>query len=77
MKQHPTNGWFSATEFMRCVKAMHTVCTTNHVHWLDHIRCKYVNIYVDQRTGDFILKDREGVVLDVDTVYKLYPELKD
>ena len=78
MKQHKTNGWFPASEFMRTAAAIHQAATIEHQHWMIiGIRCKYLSIYVDQRTGDFIVRDAQGNVVEPDDLYLLFPELKD
>lgn len=76
MKQHATNGWFHASEFMRAATVIHEYATKTHTHWLGRGKCKYISIYVDQRTGDFILRDREGSIIDPDDLYEMFPELK-
>jgi hypothetical protein len=75
---HPRNGWFPAYEFLKVATAMHHAATEQHVHWLDEgFLCKYVSIYVDQRTGDFILRDYNNEKLTLEQVYKLFPVLRD
>ena len=77
MKQHTQNGWFHASEFMRACATIHTAATTEHIRWLGHMNTKYIQLYVDQRTGDFILRDKDGAMLSAEEVYHLFPELKD
>jgi hypothetical protein len=38
---------------------------------------KYVQIRLDQRTGDFIIRDSENNIVDNDVLYEMFPELKD
>lgn len=77
MQFHPQNGWFLATEFQRACQAVgHAAGSSNFMHaklW----RCKYVQLYVDQRTGSFIFRDGAGEMLTHDEVYALYPSLRD
>lgn len=78
MKQHPQNGWFHASEFLRAAIAIHQASTIEHHHWLIiGSRCKYLSLHVDQRTGDFIIRDSEGNIVDNDVLYEMFPELKD
>lgn len=77
MRFHQQNGWFIASEFLRAATAVHNACRTLNFMIDDLWRCKYVQLYVDHRTGDFIFRDGAGVLLSHDEVYRLYPSLKD
>ena len=77
MKRYPTNGWFPASEFVRVCRAISQAATQDHSRWLGHLDCKYISVYVDMRTGDFILRNREGHIIEDDELYAIFPELKD
>ena len=77
MKQHKQNGWFHSSEFMRAAGVMHNVATTEHTRWLGMAGYKYMSLHVDQRTGDFIIRDSEGNIVDNDVLYEMFPELQD
>ena len=62
---------------MRAAAVIHKAATTEHMRWLDKPSCKYVQLYVDQRTGDFIIRSTEGVKLSPEEVYAMFPELAD
>lgn len=77
MQFHQANQWFLAREFMRAAQAVHNARSTLNFMDAGLWRCKYVQLYVDQRTGDFIFRDGDGRVLSHDEVYRLFPTLKD
>ena len=77
MKFNPINGWFHQSEFMRAATAIHAAATTDHMRWLGHSACKYVQLYVSQRTGDFVIRNREGGQVAHEELYAMFPELKD
>lgn len=77
MRQHSTNGWFHASELVRAVTAIAEAATTVHIHWINYPGTKYVQIRVDQRTGDFVLLNQSGNVLPLETVYGMFPTLRE
>lgn len=77
MKQHHQNGWFHSSEFMRAAEVMHKVATSEHTRWLGRRASKYLQLHVDQRTGDFIIRDFENNIVDNDVLHEMFPELKD
>lgn len=77
MRQHPENQWFHSSEFLRAATVVHQVATTEHTRHLGFFNCKYLQFRIDQRTGDFIILDRNGVRLDSESIYKMFPELRD
>ena len=77
MKQHSTNGWFHASEFPRACEVIHRVATQEHTRWLNHPGTKYVQLRIDQRTGDFMILNQIGDIIQSDVVYSIFPELKD
>lgn len=78
MKFHPENLWFHSSEFMRACQAVHDARgSLNFLAAVMGHRGKYVQIYTDQRTGDFIIRDRNGDVLTHEEVYTLFPSLQD
>lgn len=76
MRFHERNQWFHASEFLRACQA---VAGASCVNWLDSgvSDCKYVQLYVDQRTKDFIFRDTHGNKLTHEQVYALFPSLRD
>jgi hypothetical protein len=77
MRRNEQNGWFPSSEFLRAAMAIHVAATTQHAHWLGLSRCKYVQLRIDQRTGDFIFQDGDGKMLEPDEIYQLFPSLAD
>jgi hypothetical protein len=76
MKTHETNGWFHASEFPRAAAA---VFHASPLVFMDAGMwdCKYLQLYVDQRTKSFIIRNGAGEKLSPEDVYKLFPELRD
>ena len=50
--------------------------TQEHTRWLNHPGTKYIQLRIDQRTGDFIVQNQDGVCLSADEVYAIFPELR-
>lgn len=76
MKSYPQNGWFHSAEFLRAAQAVHAARgSLNYMH-TRLLNCKYVQLYVDQRTGSFIFRDGEGNMLTHAEVYLLFPSLE-
>ena len=76
MKQYEQNGWFHANEFPRAAQAVFEAGPLNFMDaglW----SCKYIQLYVDQRTKSFIFRTGEGLMLTTEQVYKLFPSLAD
>lgn len=76
MKYFTTNGWFDPKEFMRAAAAVHEA---HPLKFMDEQLwdCKYIQLYVDQRTKSFIFRTGDGVMLTRDKVYALFPSLRD
>lgn len=77
MQFHRENGWFYGNEFMRACQAVSNMAGSCNFMSARMWDCKYVQIYVDQRSGSFIFRSGEGRMLTRDEVYALFPELKD
>ena len=78
MKQHEQNNWFHASEFLRAAIAIHNARgTLRYMECGPGHRCKYLELRVDQRTGDFIIKNSYDELLTAEEVYTMFPELKD
>jgi hypothetical protein len=75
LKPYEMNGWFSAKDFPPLVTAMWKEIRENGCHWLGHAGCKYLSLYVDQRTGDFIVKDYDGNKVSRETLLKMFKSL--
>lgn len=57
------NGWYRYTEFIKAMKAVEKTAN-KHTAWLNQgINCKYIDIRVDMRTGDFVVKDGYGAII--------------
>lgn len=77
-KQHPTNGWFHSSQLQKVVDIIKETSTQEHTRWMNlGIRTKYLQLRVDQRTGDFTILDAHGSQLSLVEIYILFPELKD
>lgn len=77
MRFHPTNRWFHSSEFLRAAHALHAARGTANFMTANRWDCKYIQLYVDQRTGDFIFRTGDGNMLPHDQVYDLFPTLAD
>jgi hypothetical protein len=77
MKQHPQNSWFQASEFPALARLIHKAATEEHMRYLNNKmhQCKYLEVRIDMRTGDFILMDQHGATLVREEVQQLFPEL--
>ena len=62
---------------MRAAHVIHGAATEEHTRWIGRIDCKYLQLRIDQRTGDFSIRDAEDNIVDNDTLYEMFPELKD
>lgn len=74
--QHPRNGWFAASGLPRLLEAVLTAAS-EHVRWLKAPDCKYLELRIDMRTGDFIVKNAQGHVCSLEQLQELFPELKE
>lgn len=76
MKFFEQNGWFHPSEFLRAATALHHA---SPLVFMDAQRwdCKYIQIYVDQRTKSFIFRTGDGKMLARHEVYAMFPELRD
>lgn len=76
MHQHVQNGWFHSVDLDAATQAIHKTAHTEPTRWLEHgIDCKYVQVQVDMRTGDFIIKNAFGDRLNNVDILKMFPEL--
>ena len=76
MRRYEQNGWFVASEFPRAAAAVFNASPTNFMdakQW----DCKYIQLYVDQRTKSFIFRNGAGEFLTTEQVYAMFPELAD
>lgn len=65
-----SNGWYSHTEFSEFSTALKSAAD-KHMAWLDQIDMKYLEVRVDMRTGDFLVKNAQGHVVDNLKLHKL------
>lgn len=77
MIQYPTNGWFHQCEFMRAAKAVFEAAPTVWLGSNGAVDCKYIQLYVDQRTKSFIFRNASGQMLTAEEVYRMFPQLRD
>lgn len=78
MRFHPQNNWFHGAEFLRAAEAVAMAAGSLSfmtASGAPGFRAKYVQMYVDQRTGSFVFRDAEGRLLTHDEVYAMYPSL--
>ena len=76
MRQHVQNGWFVSADLGTMMKAIHETARREPIRWLEHgIDCKYVQVQVDMRTGDFIVKNAFGDRLNNVDILKMFPEV--
>lgn len=75
MLTHPQNGWFQSCEFPRAAQA---IFEASPLVYLDAkmYDCKYLQLYVDQRTKSFIIRTGAGEMLTEEQVYAMFPQLR-
>ena len=70
------NGWFHSTDLANVAEVIRTTAQSEPTRWLEHgIDCKYVEIRVDMRSGDFILKNAFGEIIAPATLQAMFPQL--
>lgn len=76
MLKHKNNGWFHRNHLPDVATALYTTAVQEPTRWLKHgIDCKYVEIRVDMRTGDFCLKNAFGDMLPDEDILAMFPQL--
>jgi len=75
MIQHPRNGWFARASLPKFFEAVLVACS-EHTRWLKQPDCKYIELRIDMRTGDFIVKNAQGHERSLEQLKELFPELK-
>lgn len=71
------NGWFHSTDLANVAEVIRTTAQSEPTRWLEHgIDCKYIEIRVDMRTGDFILKNAFGDIVSIKTIQAMFPQLE-
>lgn len=76
IKRH-SNGWIDKSEFPRIIQRVFNDAQKGKQSWLGHINCKYLSFYMDQRTGDFLIKGYDGTSISDDELFQMFPDLKD
>ena len=72
------NGWFHATDLGNVANIIRTTAAAEPTRWLEHgIDCKYVEIRVDMRTGDFCLKNAFGEMMSDKDILAMFPGVGD
>lgn len=70
------NGWFHASDLANVANIIRTTAAAEPTRWLEHgIDCKYVEIRVDMRTGDFCLKNAFGELIPDATLFAMFPDI--
>jgi hypothetical protein len=70
------NGWFHSTDLGNVAKIIRTTALADPTRWLKHgIDCKYVEIRVDMRTGDFCLKNAFNELMSDADILAMFPDL--
>lgn len=77
MNKHPVNGWFSRAHLIDCLKMVAHTALVRPTQWLHAPTLKYVEIRIDMRSDDFIIKDACGKEATVDDLKKMFPRLFD
>lgn len=65
-----SNGWYSHKDFTTFAQSL-KVAADKHTAWLGQIDLKYLEVRVDMRTGDFIVKNAQGHIVDNLKLHKL------
>ena len=76
MKFFPTNGWFHPSELVYAVRALIEAPPTIYLDSKQY-DCKYIQLYIDQRTKSFIFRNADGNMLSHEQVYAMFPSLCD
>ena len=76
IERHLSNGWFPARFFAPVTRAIHLAATEEHTHWFNVPKCKYVQLRIDQRSGDFNILNAAGKCLSNEDLRKLFPALE-
>lgn len=70
------NGWFHSTDLGNVANIIRTTAAADPVRWLTHgIDCKYVEIKIDMRTGDFCLKNAFGDMMSDSSILTMFPDI--
>lgn len=74
--RHAQNKWFEAGSLYPVVKAIHETARNEPTKWLEcGLDCKYVEVRVDMRTGDFCFKNAFGDLLSDADILRMFPSL--
>lgn len=72
------NGWFHSTDLANVAEVVRRTAQSEPGKWVentDTIDCKYIEIRIDMRTGDFCLKNAFGELLTLKQIQLLFPEI--
>lgn len=77
MIQHKMNGWFNRTDLGNAANAIRTTAAAEPGRWLHHggLDCKYVEIRIDMRTGDFVMMNATGARMTNEVILDMFPQL--
>lgn len=73
------NGWFNATDLGNIAEEMRKTAAAEPGKWIgqpDTIDCKYIEIRVDMRSGDFCLKNAFGDMLTLTQIQLMFPNIE-
>lgn len=75
MKKNPLNGWFSRLDIVSFFDWVIRTAIRTPSKWINTPHLKYIDIRVDMRSGDFIVKDMYGKEVPVEDLKKLFPQI--
>lgn len=76
MLKHKNNGWFHRNYLTDVAAVIFKTAVTEPTRWVDKaIDCKYVEIRVDMRTGDFCLKNSFNNLMTDEDILAMFPDL--
>lgn len=77
IRQYGTNGWFCREDFLLAAMVVNQIADTQPTRWLNHggLDCKYVQLRVDMRTGDFCIQNNDGHRMTNEEVLDMFPQL--
>ena len=64
-EKQDNNIWEDPSSFIEIIKVIEDMKVKDW-HWFRNMKCKYISLRIDMRSGHFILEDREGNRINVE-----------
>ena len=77
MRQDPRNKWFIAPDLGKALRAIHETARDEPGRWVSsgEIDCKYIQVRVDMRSGNFIFQNAFGDRMTDEAILSMFPSL--